>query len=243
MYSQEKGGWVSEDDEEDVIQPRRNCGEEEWAKEEEGSEEEYAPVEVPRSMVVRRSLSIQGKEDDSPIAQRENLFHTRGEAEKMVFSIIIDNGSCADIASTLLVHSLGLETLKHPHPYVLNWFNDGNAVKVSKQAVVSFNIGDYHDKHLCDIAPMHSSHLLLGRPWKYDRKTIHDGYRNTYKLTHEGRKFLIPPLSPSQVYEDQLKLDKAYATFEMSVSLQKKEERHLSGEKKVKGGGRCQKQP
>ena len=58
-------------------------------------------MEVPRSMVVRRNLSIQGKEDDTPIAQRENLFHTRGVAEKMVFSIIIDNGSCADIVSTL----------------------------------------------------------------------------------------------------------------------------------------------
>ncbi|RDX95789.1 hypothetical protein CR513_21641, partial [Mucuna pruriens] len=43
---------------------------------------------------------------------------------------------------------------------------------------VSFTIGKYEDKVLCDVVPMEATHLLLGRPWQYDRKVIHDGVTN-----------------------------------------------------------------
>jgi hypothetical protein len=36
-------------------------------------------------------------------------------------------------------------------------------------------------------------HLLLGRPWKYDRNVIHDGRKNTYTLEkNEGTHMLLP---------------------------------------------------
>jgi hypothetical protein len=40
---------------------------------------------------------------------------------------------------------------------------------------VEFQIDTYKDKVLCDIIPMDVYHILLGRPWKYERKAIHDG--------------------------------------------------------------------
>jgi len=80
------------------------------------------------------------------------------------------------------------------------------------------------DERTFDVALMQASHLLLGRPWQYDRRTIHDGFRNTYKLEHLGRKFLIPSLPPREVYKDQLALEKSFALFDITSKLQKKDE-------------------
>ena len=44
---------------------------------------------------------------------------------------------------------------------------------------------------LCDIMPMDVCHLLLGRPWKFDRKVIHDGRRNTYTIEKDGVKHTL----------------------------------------------------
>jgi len=85
----------------------------------------------------------------------------------------------------------------------LNHYGD---VKVTKQVLVSFSIGRYKDEVLCDVVPMHAEHLLLGRPWQYDRRTIHDGFKNKYSFVKEGRTFTLVPLTPSQVYEDQVRL-------------------------------------
>ena len=69
-------------------------------------------------LVTRRALSIQPKEDGDEI-QREHIFHTRCHVNKKVCSMIIDSGSCTNVASTLMVEKLKLPTLKHPRPYKL----------------------------------------------------------------------------------------------------------------------------
>ena len=76
--------------------------------------------------------------------------------------MIIDSGSCTNVASTLLVEKLNLPTLKHPNPYRLQWLNDCGDIRVTKQVLVSFSIGKYKDEVLCDVALMHAEHLLLG---------------------------------------------------------------------------------
>ncbi|XP_057999134.1 uncharacterized protein LOC131177967 [Hevea brasiliensis] len=77
-------------------------------------------------------------------------------------------------ASTLLVEKLKLPTLKHPRPYKLQWLNECGDVKVTKQPLVAFSIGRYHDEVICDVVPMHAGHLLLGRPWQFDRQIYED---------------------------------------------------------------------
>ena len=49
---------------------------------------------------------------------------------------------------------------------------------MNKQVLISFRIGKYEDKVLCDVVPMQAGHLLLGRPWQFDRKVRHDGFTN-----------------------------------------------------------------
>jgi hypothetical protein len=64
---------------------------------------------------------------------------------------------------------LGLTTLPHPRPYSLRWLNENGEIRVTKQVRVPFSIKTYHDEVLCDVAPMSASHLLLGRPWQFDK--------------------------------------------------------------------------
>ena len=48
---------------------------------------------------------------------------------------------------------------------------------------------------------MDACHILLGRPWLYDRKVIHDGCLNTYTFSKDGKKITLAPLSPSQLHK------------------------------------------
>ena len=75
------------------------------------------PVEG-ESLVARRALSAQVKEDDME-QQRENIFHTRCHINNKVCSMIIDGGSCTNVAGTTLVEKLNLPTFKHLRPYKL----------------------------------------------------------------------------------------------------------------------------
>jgi len=49
---------------------------------------------------------------------------------------------------------------------------------VDKQAKVEFSVGNYKDKVLCDVVPKEVCHILLGRPWQFDKKTKHNGLTN-----------------------------------------------------------------
>jgi len=46
---------------------------------------------------------------------------------------------------------------------------------------------------LCHIVPMEACHILLGRPWQFDKKTMHNGLTNEITFTHKA----------TQVAEDQ----------------------------------------
>jgi len=65
----------------------------------------------------------------------------------------------------------------------------------------------YKDELWCDILPMDACHILLGRPWLFDRKVMHDGYQNTYTLHKDGRKITLTPLAPHQITKPKAKED------------------------------------
>ncbi|XP_031398471.1 uncharacterized protein LOC116209047 [Punica granatum] len=163
-----------------------------------------------QTLVVLRALHVQAKEDGDEL-QRENIFYTRCHVKDRVCGLIIDGGSTVNVASKLMVEKLGLSTQKHPRPYRLQWLNESGELKVTKQVLISFSIGKYHDEVLCDVVPMIASHLLLGRPWQFDRRTTHDGYKNRYSFIKDGRNMTLAPLPPHQVFEEQLQIKKSNA--------------------------------
>jgi hypothetical protein len=97
--------------------------------------------------------------------------------------------------------------------------NECGEVRVTKQVLIAFAIGKYSDEILCDVVPMHASHLLLGRPWQFDRKAIHDGFRNRFNIVKDGKTITLVPLSPKQVYDDQMKLKKNVRMGRMKIHV------------------------
>ena len=87
--------------------------------------------------------------------------------------------------------------------------------------LVSFRIGKYEDEVLCDVTPIDAGHLLLGRPWQFDRRVKHDGYTNKYSQVQNNRNIILVLLAPKQVHEDQVKLQQESVTQRESVQANK----------------------
>jgi hypothetical protein len=195
-------------------------------------------LDMRELLMVRRMFGNQVKEEDT--TQRENLFQTRCLVQGKVCALIIDGGSCSNFASTRLVSKLNLDTKSHPKPYKLQWLNETVEMMVNKQVEVCFRIGKYEDVVLCDVIPMEASHLLLGRPWQFDRKTSHDGFLNKYSFVYHGKKIILAPLSPSEVREDQKKLREKYDQERKELEKKKEIERKQSEKKEVEENENCE---
>ncbi|XP_071923173.1 uncharacterized protein [Coffea arabica] len=157
--------------------------------EEEGNDsgEELPTHEEIGCLVVRKVLTTRAKEEEMEV-QRDNLFNTRCHIKDKVCSVVIDSGSCANVASLLMVEKLGLPVVKHPRPYRLQWLNNKGEVCMFRQVKVPFRIGKYDDEVTCDVVPMQASHLILGRPWQYDRDVEFKRRANKYVFMHCNRK-------------------------------------------------------
>ena len=78
---------------------------------------EQIVFEQGESLLCKRTLQLLATHEDDN--QRENLFHTRCVVKGKVCNMIIDSGSCTNIASTLMVTKLQLPTIAHARPYKL----------------------------------------------------------------------------------------------------------------------------
>ncbi|KAF9618679.1 hypothetical protein IFM89_002374 [Coptis chinensis] len=52
---------------------------------------------------------------------------------------------------------------------------------------------------MCTIIPIEVCHLLLGRRWQFDHRSIHDGAKNTHSFLYNGRKLILEPLKPPDI--------------------------------------------
>jgi len=97
-----------------------------------------------------------------------------------------------------MVKKLNLQAMADPHPCNIQWLNQGKGLQVNSRCLISLSIGkSYHDELWCDIVPTDACHILLERPWLYDRRVTLDGYLNTYFFTKDVKKIILAPLSPS----------------------------------------------
>ncbi|XP_074282789.1 uncharacterized protein LOC141607333 [Silene latifolia] len=167
---------------------------------EEGSRQDQvvAHPDIGHSLVLWRVMYSQQAPLDAD--QRSLIFRSRCTFHGMVYNLIIDGGSCTNLASITMVNKLNLVTQDHPNPYRLRWLNKGAEVKVDKQSLVLFSIGKvYKDKVLCDVVLMDACHLLLWRPWEFDRNKTHQGKENVYSFKHEGPTCIDPVVQESDL--------------------------------------------
>ncbi|RDX84168.1 hypothetical protein CR513_34825, partial [Mucuna pruriens] len=139
--------------------------------------------------------------------QRENIFHSRCLILENLCSMIIDGGD----------------------------FEKGELL-VNRQAEVMFTLKGYEDRVVFDVVPMEATHLLLGRPWQFDKKVIHDRVINRFTFIHLGQRIVLKPLSPREVHEDQKKMNVKERVREKSKKKESKsdvEKRKVRGKEKV----------
>jgi hypothetical protein len=136
--------------------------------------------------------------------QRHTLFQTKCVIKERSCCLIIDGGSCNNLASSDMVEKLALSTTPHPHPYYIQWLNNNGKVKVTRLVQISFSIGSYNDLVECDVVPMEACHILLGRPWQFDTDCLHHGKSNQYSLVHNDKKILLLPMSPDAIARDDI---------------------------------------
>ena len=132
----------------------------------------------------------------------------------------------------MLIKRLQISTQYYPKAYKLQWLNDSGTMKVFYQVLISSSLGKYKDEVLCHVLSMLAEDILLGRPWKFDRKIMYDGYLNRYSFIKDGRKTTLVPLSFADVFADQLKLAKEKKEFEEEELKGKNGEKHNEIEKK-----------
>jgi len=119
------------------------------------------------------------------------LFTHNCQIKNSLALLIMDNGSQKNLVSQELVDRLKLTTTPHPKPYHLGWVQkDGPRLLVSKQCLVTFAIGAFHDNVLYNVSPLDCSDLLLGIPYQTQRNAIYIAKSRQYKLTKEGRTYI-----------------------------------------------------
>ncbi|XP_076900242.1 uncharacterized protein LOC143554355 [Bidens hawaiensis] len=166
--------------------------------------EEFVTSDVGVNLVVRHSCYTSKADGDGWL--KHSIFHSICTILGKVCTFVIDSGSCDNLTSEEAVQNLALKTESHHKPYKLQWLKKGGGVEVtiSKKALVSFFIGaTYKDDVVCDVVPMDACHLLLGRPWEYDRSIEHDRRSNSYSFMFGGVKITLVPSKPKQLATKQ----------------------------------------
>jgi hypothetical protein len=101
------------------------------------------------SLIVQRVLSTQMERVEQN--QRHTLFQTKCVIKKWSCRMIIDGGSCNNLASSDMVDKLALTTEPHPRPYHIQWLNNSGKAKVTKLVRINFSIAHIVMLYLCKL--------------------------------------------------------------------------------------------
>lgn len=92
-----------------------------------------------------------------------------------------------------MVEKLGFKIEKHSCRQKLSWLLKGSEINLDKNCLIFFSIGQNYTYEIWYDVPMDACHLLLGCLYKYNRKTIHGGYKDTYYFVKDGIKIVLGP--------------------------------------------------
>ena len=175
-----------------------------YAGSDEHPEEHIGAEDAARydSLIVQRVLSAQMEKVEQN--QRHTLFQTKCVVKDRSCRMIIDGGSCNNLASSDMMAKLALSTKPHPHPYYIQWLNNSGKAKVTRLVRINFAIRSYKDVVECDVVPMQACNILLGRPWQFDRDSMHHGRSNQYSFLYHDKKIVLHPMSPEAIVQDDV---------------------------------------
>src|SRR5215216_8196909 len=79
------------------------------------------------ALVGSKVLRLQHQQEED---QRCHIFHTKVGINGRSVKVIIDGGSCHNLASEELCSKLQLVKKKHPRPYKVQWLSDSSTIQV-----------------------------------------------------------------------------------------------------------------
>lgn len=83
---------------------------------------------------------------------------------------------------------------KNLGPYKLSWMDD-TSIPMKQQCLIALSLGKhYTDTIHCDVIPIKACHLLLGRPWLYDRKIKYDTFKIRIPSCLKTKKIILQPI-------------------------------------------------
>ncbi|KAK1664801.1 hypothetical protein QYE76_052960 [Lolium multiflorum] len=113
--------------------------------------EDAYPSDARTIVVSQRALNVL----PSASTQRCNLFQTKAlVGPDKACKVIIDGGSCRNLASKELCTKLKLKYLPHPHPYYIQWLSGNGEMKVNHMVRVEFAIGPFVPNFSTIAAPL-----------------------------------------------------------------------------------------
>ncbi|XP_074278573.1 uncharacterized protein LOC141602166 [Silene latifolia] len=129
---------------------------------------EITPCFVVTNETEVNSIQNDGEEEDDEV--HTHIVEPSYDTDKEMF-----------VVRNLHIQSTPIEMEQREHIFHARCKVHGACgVKVKKQALLSFVMGPYEDEVWCDVLPMSACHILLGRPWQFDRKVVHQGKDNIY---------------------------------------------------------------
>ncbi|KAM2908957.1 hypothetical protein COP2_048413 [Malus domestica] len=148
---------------------------------EDDCDEDMAKEEGEELVLVLQSVLCSKRSDDN---QRYQIFRSKCTIRGKVCQLVIDGGSCEKFVARKVVEHFHLQTEKYSHPYSVGWIKKGPTEKVIETCNVPISIGKfYKEEVVCDVVDIDVTHVLLSRPWLWDRNVMHKGRDNVYKFT------------------------------------------------------------
>lgn len=127
--------------------------------------------------------------------KRTAIFETKMNCGDTILRLVIDNGSSMNVISKSVVRLLNLKPVPYSTPIRVAWV-DKTSLTISEKSEV-LQLGAYYEKIWCNVLNMDVAHVLLGRPWLYDKNATNFGKDNTYVFTHNGKRIKLAPARPS----------------------------------------------
>ncbi|XP_071901902.1 uncharacterized protein [Coffea arabica] len=184
---------------------------------------------VGLGLVARHALATHIKEEE---IQRENIFYTRCHVNGKVCSLVIDPGSCTNVASSVMVKALGLSTREHLQPYRLQWLNNCGDIECLNKYSSLLKL-EYEDIFPDDVPsglpPVrvigHQIDLILGAPlpnrpaYRSNPEETKEIQRQVKELLGKGwaRECLSPCAVPVILCQRRMDLGGCSRTAELSI--------------------------
>jgi hypothetical protein len=80
---------------------------------------------------------------------------------------------------------------------------------------------------------MQACNILLGRPWQFDKDSMHQGRSNQYSFMHHDKKIVLHPMSPDAIVKDDVA-----KTSKLKSQEHAKSENHIAAKELVKQGNK-----